>query len=290
MTYANPDALVTTDWLEAHLGDPAIKVLDASYFVPGGTAPAKAQYDEGHIPGALFFDIDEVADTTKSKEHTFPTAEIFAAKVGALGIGNDHQVIVYDPLGGACAAARVWFMFHAFGHNKVSVLDGGRTKWVAESRPILKDTPEILEQTFQAQALARRLHPKEDIEANIATSAFQVLDARSKGRFEGSDPEPRAGQRSGHIPGSLNLPFLALFNSESKTWKTGDEINSAFASAGVDLSKPLVTSCGSGVTACALAFGAYLVGHKDTAIYDGSWVEWVADENLPLETGPARGG
>ena len=290
MTYANPDALVTTDWLEAHLGDPAIKVLDASYFVPGGTAPAKAQYDEGHIPGALFFDIDEVADTTKSKEHTFPTAEIFAAKVGALGIGNDHQVIVYDPLGGACAAARVWFMFHAFGHNKVSVLDGGRTKWDAESRPISKDTPEILEQRFQAQAPARRLHPKEDIEANIATSAFQVLDARSKGRFEGSDPEPRAGQRSGHIPGSLNLPFLALFNSESKTWKTGDEINSAFASAGVDLSKPLVTSCGSGVTACALAFGAYLVGHKDTAIYDGSWVEWVADENLPLETGPARGG
>jgi thiosulfate/3-mercaptopyruvate sulfurtransferase len=290
MTYANPDALVTTDWLKAHLGDPAIKILDASYFVPGGTAPAKTQYNDGHIPGALFFDIDEVADTSKPKEHTFPTAEIFAAKVGAMGIGNNHHVVVYDHLGGACAAARVWFMFHAFGHNRVSVLDGGRTKWGAESRPISKDTPKFEEQTFQARAPARRLHPKEDIRANIAAPAFQVLDARSKGRFEGSDPEPRAEQRSGHIPGSLNLPFLTLFDGESKTWKAGDVISNAFASAGVDFKKPLVTSCGSGVTACALALGAYLVGHKDTAIYDGSWVEWGTDDNLPIETGPVSGG
>lgn len=287
MTYANPDALVTTDWLEAHLSDRSVKILDASYFVPGGTEPAKTQYDEGHIPGAVFFDIDDVADSAQPKDHAFPTAEIFAAKVGALGIGNNDHVIVYDHLGGACAAARVWFMFHAFGHRNISVLDGGRTKWIAESKPLSKDTDAVSAQAFRAQPPTGRLHPKDDLQANIKTGEFQVLDARSKGRFEGTEPEPRAGQRSGHIPGSLNLPFSTLFDGETKTWKAANEISNAFAEAGVDLKKPLVTSCGSGVTACALALGAYLVGHGETAIYDGSWVEWGADETLPLETGPA---
>ncbi len=289
MTYANPDGLVTSDWLDAHLSDPLIKNLDASYFVPGGVAPAKTRYDEGHIPGAVFFDIDDVADMSKSKEHAFPTAESFAAKVGALGIGNDHQVVVYDHLGGACAAARVWFMFRAFGHYKVAVLDGGRTKWSAEGRPYSKEIPKVVPQTFRAQARSNRLHRKEDIAANIGAPIFQVLDARSKGRFEGTDPEPHPGLRSGHIPGSRNLPFLALLDGISKTWKDGDEIGRAFATAGIDLGKPLATSCGSGVTACTLALGAYLVGNTETAIYDGSWVEWGADNTLPLEIGPATG-
>ena len=289
MTYTNPDALVTTDWLQAHLDDPIIKILDASYFVPGGAAPARIQYDEGHIAGAVFFDINNVADISKSKEHAFPTAGIFAAKVGALGIGNDHHVIIYDHLGGACAAARAWFMFRAFGHDSVAVLDGGRTKWSAEGRAYSTGISGVSPQAFQARALGNRLRRKEEILANASAQAFQLLDARSRGRFEGTEPEPRAGLRSGHIPGSRNLPFLALLDSASKTWKDDDEIKRAFASAGIDRSKPLATSCGSGVTACTLALGAYLVGNTDTAIYDGSWVEWGADDSLPLETGPGTG-
>ena len=288
MTYTNPDALVTTQWLHDHLDDAAVRILDGSYFVPGGTAPAKVKYDEGHVPGAIFFDIDDVAETPITKDHTFPTAETFASKVSALGIGNEHHVVVYDHLGGACAAARVWFMFRSFGHEKVSVLDGGYSKWIAKGRPISSDIPQFPSQTFEASAPTGRLHTKEEILANIEGQRFQVLDARSKGRFEGSEPEPREGQRSGHIPRSLNLPFPELFDNETKTWKSTSEISEAFSAAGVDFEKPLVTSCGSGVTACTLALGAYLVGHKETAIYDGSWVEWGGDHDLPIETGPIQ--
>ncbi len=283
MTYTNPDALVTTEWLAAHLNDPTVKILDASYFVPGGIAPAKTQYENGHIPGAIFFDINDVADTTKPKDHAFPTAGVFAAKVGALGISNDHHVIVYDHLGGACAAARVWFMFRAFGHEKVAVLDGGRTKWSAEERAYSKDTPALTPRQFRAHQPTGFLHQQEDILANTRAQAFQVLDARAKGRFEGTEPEPRPGLRAGHIPGSRNLPFLTLLDSETKTWKESEDIRKAFASAGIDLDKPITTSCGSGVSACALALGAYLVGHAKTAIYDGSWVEWGANTSLPIE-------
>ena len=285
MTYANPDALVTTEWLAAHLEDPSIRILDASYFVPGGISPAKEQYEDGHIPGAIFFDINDVADTSKPKEHAFPTADIFAAKVGALGIGNDHHVIIYDHLGGACAAARVWFMFRAFGHENVSVLDGGRTKWSAKGHPYSKDSPSLPAQQFKTRPPTDFLRQKEDMLANTHAKAFQVLDARAKGRFEGTEPEPRAGLRAGHIPESRNLPFLSLLDSETKTWKSSEEIYSAFTSAGIDLDKPLTTSCGSGVSACALALGAYLIGHPKTAIYDGSWVEWGADDSLPLSKG-----
>ncbi len=283
MTYANPNALVTTEWLAAHLEDSGVIILDASYFVPGGIAPAKTQYEVGHIPGAVFFDINDVADTSKTKEHAFPTADIFATKVGAMGIGNDHHVIIYDHLGGACAAARVWFMFRAFGHEKVAVLDGGRTKWSAEERPYSKEVPVLPPREFKAHSPASFVREKESVLANTRAPVFQVLDARAKGRFDGTEAEPRAGLRSGHIPGSHNLPFLTLLDSETKTWKNGEEIHSAFASAGIDLDKPLTTSCGSGVSACALALGAYLLGHTKTAIYDGSWIEWGADDSLPLE-------
>jgi thiosulfate/3-mercaptopyruvate sulfurtransferase len=281
-------ALVETEWLADRLADPALRILDASYFVPGGVEPARKQYGDGHILGAIFFDINDVAEPGGSKEHTFPSAEVFAAKVSALGVGSDHHIVVYDHLGGTCAAARVWYMFRAFGHDRVSVLNGGRTKWTAENRAMSQDIPNLPPADFKVSA-APRLRSKADMRANIDTRAYQVLDARGQGRFEGTEPEPRPGLRSGHIPGSLNLPFLQLIDADAKTWKSPEVIRERFAAAGVDLAKPLTTTCGSGVSACTLALGAHLVGKSDVAIYDGSWIDWGSDASVPVETGPAAG-
>lgn len=279
-------ALVETEWLANRLADPNLRILDASYFVPGGVEPARKQYLESHILGANFFDINDVAEPGGSKEHTFPSAEVFARKVSALGIGNDHHVVVYDHLGGTCAAARVWYMFRAFGHERVSILNGGRTKWVAENRAMSQEIPNVPAADFKVSA-APRLRSKADMRANIDAKAYQVLDARGQGRFEGTEPEPRSGLRSGHIPGSLNLPFLQLIDADAKTWKSPEVLRERFAAAGVDLSKPLTTTCGSGVSACALALGAHLIGKSDVAIYDGSWVEWGSEADVPVVTGPA---
>lgn len=288
MDYVNPTALVSTDWLAGHLNDDDLAIVDASFFVPGGTAPAKEQYADGHIPGALYFDINEIADPAASQDHTVPSAAVFNTKVGALGIDNNTRVIAYDAAGGGCAAARVWWMFHAFGHDNVAVLDGGLTKWKSENRPLTTDVPTPTTKSFTAsrEALDMVLS-KDDILGNIDAQDYQVVDARSAGRFAGTDPEPKAGLRSGHIPGSRNVPFASLFSPDSKTFKPAGDIKSAFDAAGVDLSKPTATTCGSGVTACTVALGAYLLGKDDVAIYDGSWVDWGADPETPIQTGPA---
>jgi thiosulfate/3-mercaptopyruvate sulfurtransferase len=286
-TMIDASALVETEWLAARLNHASVKILDASYFVPGGIEAARRQYDEGHIPGAAFFDINDVADPTGAKEHAFPTADIFAQKVGALGIANTDHVVAYDHVGGACAAARVWFMFRAYGHHNVSVLNGGRTKWLAEGRPMSTDTPRIPPAHFTARGDAP-VRSKAEMRTNIASGQFQVLDARAKGRFEATEPEPRAGLRGGHIPGSLNLPFLELIDPVTKVWKDAPAIADAMKQAGVAPDQPLTTTCGSGVSACALALGAHLTGKTDVAIYDGSWVEWGSDPSVPIATGPAR--
>ena len=282
------DALVSTQWLAVRLNDPSILIVDASYFVPGGIAPAKAQFAEGHLPGAYFFDINDVADPNGRKDHTFPTAAIFAAKVGALGITNAHHIIAYDYMGGACAAARVWWMFRHVGHEKVSVLDGGLKKWKAENRALSTEDPKILPAYFDTVATRSIVRSCTDMQANIVAKTWQTVDARGAGRFEGTEPEPRPGLRSGHIPSARNVPFATLLESSTQTFKDKAAIKKAFISAGVDLSKPITTTCGSGVTACTVALGAYLVGKTDVNIYDGSWLEWGADSTLPLEAGPAK--
>lgn len=282
------DALVSTQWLAVRLNDPSILIVDASYFVPGGIAPAKAQFAEGHLPGAYFFDINDVADPNGRKDHTFPTAAIFAAKVGALGITNAHHIIAYDYMGGACAAARVWWMFRHFGHEKVSVLDGGLKKWKAENRALSTEDPKILPAYFDTVATRSIVRSCTDMQANIVAKTWQTVDARGAGRFEGTEPEPRPGLRSGHIPSARNVPFATLLESSTQTFKDKAAIEKAFISAGVDLSKPITTTCGSGVTACTVALGAYLVGKTDVNIYDGSWLEWGANSTLPLEAGPAK--
>ena len=282
------DALVSTQWLAVRLNDPSILIVDASYFVPGGIAPAKAQFAEGHLPGAYFFDINDVADPNGRKDHTFPTAAIFAAKVGALGITNAHHIIAYDYMGGACAAARVWWMFRHFGHAKVSVLDGGLKKWKAENRALSTEDPKVLPAYFDTVATRSIVRSCTDMQANIVAKTWQTVDARGAGRFEGTEPEPRPGLRSGHIPSARNVPFATLLESSTQTFKDKAAIKKAFISAGVDLSKPITTTCGSGVTACTVALGAYLVGKTDVNIYDGSWLEWGADSTLPLEAGPAK--
>ncbi len=287
MSDANTPTLVDTAWLAAHLDDPSLRILDASYFVPGGVEPARKQYAEGHIPGAIFFDINDVAEPHGPKDHTFPNAEVFAAKVGTLGVGNGHHVVAYDHIGGTCAAARVWFMFRAFGHTRVSVLDGGRTKWNAEGRDLTRTASQFPPAVFHVTAQPR-LKSKAEMAANIASKTFQTLDARGKGRFEGTEPEPRPGLRSGHIPGSRNLPFLNFIDADTKTWRSPDAIRAQFVAAGIDLAQPLATTCGSGVSACTLALGAHLTGKSDVAIYDGSWMEWGADASVPVATGPAE--
>ncbi len=280
---------VSTEWLADHLRDPAIRILDASYFVPGGIDPAIEQYRTGHIPNAIFFNVNTVADTKKAKEHAFPDAATFAAEIGKLGIENRHHVVVYDHIGGCIAAARVWFMFRAFGHTSVSVLAGGRLKWISEGRALTTEVPQFSPASFNARPATSTV-TKETVLAASLNGAIQILDARSKGRFEGTESEPRPGLRSGHIPQSRSLPFTSLFDAKTHLWKTPEQIAALFDEAGINLDSPLITTCGSGISACTVALGAYMAGKSDTLIYDGSWVEWGADTNLPIEVGSAKPG
>ena len=284
MDYVNKEALVSTEWLARHLAAPDVRVVDASWFMPALKRDAAAEYASQHVPGAVFFDIDEIADAANPLPHMLPSAEKFSARVRRLGLGDGNRIIVYDSAMMA-SAARVWWTFRAFGHDDVAVLDGGFRKWLREGRPVESEAPPPRERHFTARfnhALVREL---EEVRGNIGSGREQVLDARSRGRFAGSEPEPRASLRGGHIPGSRNLPFDLLVDSASGTMKPATEIKRLFAEAGVDLARPIVTSCGSGVTASLLAFGLYLIGHEAAAVYDGSWTEWGGRADTPVETG-----
>ena len=285
MANDDPKTLVSTDWLARHLKDPDLRVLDASWYMPDAGRDPRAEYDAAHIPGARFFDIDEISDHRSELPHMVPPVEKFMARMRAMGVGDGHQVVIYDGAG-LFSAARVWWLFRLMGKTDVAVLDGGFPKWRAEGRPVEDMPPVIRDRHMTVQ---RQNHMVRDV-TQVARAAklhdHEIIDARPAERFRGDGPEPRAGLRAGHIPGSRNLPFDALLNDDG-TMKDAEALKSAFAAAGVDLTKPAITTCGSGVTAAILSLALERIGKTDHAVYDGSWSEWGMYDDLPIATGEA---
>ena len=284
--YAHPEALVSTEWLARHLQAPDLRVVDATWHMPGQGRNARAEYEARHIPGAVFFDIDEIADEASKLPHMLPSPEKFSARMRKLGLGDGNRIVVYDAHG-MMSAARVWWSFRVMGHKDVAVLDGGLPKWLAEGRPVEDTPPPPRERHFSARLNHTLVKDKSAVVRNLKNRRFQLLDARSAGRFQGTEAEPWPGRRSGHVPGSRNLPYTELLDPTHKTFLPADALAAKFETAGVDLKKPVVTSCGSGVTAAILALGLHLIGHEDVAVYDGSWAEWGLPGDTPVETGPA---
>jgi len=275
--------LTETDWLASELEAPDIVILDASWHMPSEGRDARAEYLEEHIPGAMFFDIDEIADTNSPLPHMLPSPEKFSSRMRSMGIGDGSRIVIYDS-SGMFSAARVWWTFRVMGFDDVSVLNGGLPKWKQEGRPLESGEPRPRStRHFTSRRNADLIRDVYDMKAIIKDRSADIIDARSAERFAGRAPEPRPGVRPGHIPGSLNLPYGKLLNADG-TLKSKPEIEKLFARAGVDLSKPIVASCGSGITASILALALAEIGHRRTAVYDGSWSEWGADQSLPVET------
>ncbi|HET6520751.1 MAG TPA: 3-mercaptopyruvate sulfurtransferase [Geminicoccaceae bacterium] len=281
----DPRGLVSTAWLAERLGTGGdLRVLDATWLMPALGRDARREHVEAHIPGAVYFDIDRIADTGSPLPHMLPSADKFAAEVGALGVGDGEQVVVYDG-NNYSASARVWWMFRAFGHDRVAVLDGGLARWRAEGRPVETGLVAPRQRRFVARPRPDLVRDLPAVRANLDSRREQVIDARARGRFEGTAPEPRPGLRPGHIPGSLNLPYTDLIDPADGTLLDPDRIRERLAAAGIDPGRPAATTCGSGVTACVVSLALHRIGRDDVPVYDGSWTEWGGRPDTPVETG-----
>ncbi len=283
MVFADPDALVSADWLAAHLEAPDVRVVDATWHLPTVDRDARTEYLERHIPGAVYFDIDDISDSDTDLPHMLPSPEKFSARVRKLGLGDGNRIIVYDGNGGFSAAARVWWMFRVFGHGDVAVLNGGLPKWMAEGHPTEDRLPAPTPRHFTAQMNHVLVRSLDQIRRNLVDKRDQVVDARSAERFQGIADEPRPAKKKGHVPGSLNLPYPDLMSPDDHfVMRPADEIKAAFDAAGLEPGKPVVASCGSGVTAAVIALGLYLIGDENGAVYDGSWAEWGNRDDTPV--------
>ena len=285
MAIDDPKTLVSTEWLAAHIKDPDLRILDASWYLPDMGRDARAEYDAAHIPGARFFDIDDISDARSDLPHMVPPVEKFMSRMRAMGVGDGHQVVVYDGAG-LFSAARVWWLFRLMGQMDVAVLDGGIAKWQAEGRAVEDLPPVVRDRHMTVRRQNQMVRDVTQVSAASKLGDHEIIDARGPGRFRGQEPEPRAGLRAGHIPGAKNVYYKDILNDDG-TMKGVDALRAAFDAAGVDLSKPAITTCGSGVTAAILSLALERLGKTDHSLYDGSWTEWGQFPTLPVATGDA---
>ncbi|MBM1816404.1 3-mercaptopyruvate sulfurtransferase [Pseudosulfitobacter pseudonitzschiae] len=281
----DPKTLVSTEWLAKHIKDPDLRILDASWYLPDAKRDPKAEYDAAHIPGARFFDIDDISDARSDLPHMAPPVEKFMSRMRAMGVGDGHQVVVYDGAG-IMSAPRVWWLFRLMGHENVAVLDGGLPKWQAEGRAVEDLPPVVKDRHLTVRFQNHLVRDVTQVSQASKLGDAQIVDARSAARFRGDAPEPREGLRAGHIPGSRNVPFNALLNDDN-TLKSPADSRAVFEAAGIDLSRPMITTCGSGITASVLALALERIGVDAWSLYDGSWAEWGMFPTVPVATGDA---
>lgn len=277
-----PTPLVSVDWLAEHLGHDELRVIDASWYLPTMGRNGRAEFDAAHIPGAIFGDLEQLADEHAPFPHTLPAPDVLAARLGALGIGDGHAVVVYDASGQNFSAPRLWWMLHTMGHAQVAVLDGGLPAWQRAGHAVTTAAHTYAPATFTPRLDASRWRDLEAMRATVSGGTEQVVDARSAGRFTGAEAEPRAGVRGGHMPGATNVHYARLVDANGMM-KSPEELRATFDAAGVDIDAPITASCGTGITACAVLLGLDVVGARKTALYDGSWTEWGSQPDTPVE-------